>query len=72
MMKQETAVDKLTIPKLLRNNRMRHGDRKALREKDLGVWQAWTWSEIDAMEIGVYIRRSARCTQAWVEVFYTD
>ncbi len=33
---------------------------------------AWTWSEIDAMEIGVRIRRNARCTQVWAEVYYTD
>ena len=31
---------------------------------------AWTWSEIDDLEIGVYLRRG-RCTQVWVEVYYT-
>ena len=45
MMNQETAVDKLTIPKLLRRNRLRHGDRTALREKDLGVWQKVSWNQ---------------------------
>ena len=33
---------------------------------------AWTWSEIDDMQIGVTIRRSARCTQVWAEVFYSE
>ncbi len=32
---------------------------------------AWTWSEVDAMEIGVSIRQGGRCTQIWAEVFYT-
>ena len=31
---------------------------------------AWTWTEINNIEIGVYARR-ARCTQVWVEVYYT-
>lgn len=31
---------------------------------------SWTWSEIDALEAGVSIRKEGRCTQVWVEVFY--
>lgn len=38
------AVD--TFPKLLLDNARRIGDRPAIREKDLGIWQSWTWSEI--------------------------
>jgi len=44
-MKQETADGKLTIPKLLKNNRLRYGDRTALREKDMGIWQKVTWNQ---------------------------
>lgn len=32
---------------------------------------AWTWAEIDAMEIGVTIKESGKCTQVWAEVHYT-
>lgn len=32
---------------------------------------AWTWTEIDAMEIGVSLKGPARCTQVWAEVHYT-
>jgi len=38
------AVD--TFPKLLLENARRIGDRPAIREKDLGIWQSWTWSEV--------------------------
>lgn len=31
----------------------------------------WTWTEIDAMEIGVTIYKPANCTQVWAEVHYT-
>ncbi|MCP4593610.1 MAG: hypothetical protein GY842_22975 [bacterium] len=31
---------------------------------------AWTWAEIDAMEIGVASRKGARCTQIYAEVQY--
>jgi len=33
---------------------------------------AWSWTEIDGMEIGVGIRSTARCTQVWAEVFYSN
>jgi prepilin-type N-terminal cleavage/methylation domain-containing protein len=32
---------------------------------------AWTWSDINAMEIGVSLKASGRATQVWMEVFYT-
>ena len=44
-MKQETADSKLTIPRLLKHNRLRYGDRTALREKDLGIWQKVSWNQ---------------------------
>ena len=32
----------------------------------------WTWTEIDNLEIGQSIKQNGRCTQVWVEVFYTN
>jgi len=37
-----------TIPKLLLENVRVRGMRPALREKDLGIWQSWTWTEAAA------------------------
>ena len=34
-----------TFPKLLRLNASEHGGEIALREKDLGMWRAWTWRD---------------------------
>ena len=34
-----------TFPKLVRDNARRLTDRVAIREKDLGIWQAYTWSQ---------------------------
>ncbi len=46
-----------TIPKLLLRNAKQYGARPAFREKDLGIWQTWTWSqvldEIRAFSIGL-------------------
>lgn len=41
-----SALD--TFPKLLLDNARRIGDRPAIREKDYGIWQAWTWSEMQS------------------------
>ena len=35
-----------TFPKLLLNHARVRGDKIAMREKDLGIWQAWTWREV--------------------------
>lgn len=35
-----------TIPKLLLNHAKHRADRPANRQKDLGIWQSWTWSEV--------------------------
>jgi long-chain acyl-CoA synthetase len=52
-----SALD--TFPKLLIDNARRIGDRPAIREKDYGLWQAWTWSEmkseIAAMTAGLHV-----------------
>ena len=36
-----------TFPKLLRYTAEHRGDRPAYREKDLGIWQSWSWAEIE-------------------------
>ncbi|WP_269585508.1 AMP-binding protein [Roseibium sp. Sym1] len=35
-----------TFPKILLHNAKVFGDRTAFREKDFGIWQSWTWSEV--------------------------
>jgi long-chain acyl-CoA synthetase len=35
-----------TIPKLLLRNAKRHRDRPAMREKEYGIWQSWTWNAV--------------------------
>ena len=35
-----------TFPKILLRNAEVYADRPAVREKDLGIWQAWTWAEV--------------------------
>jgi long-chain acyl-CoA synthetase len=34
-----------TFPKYLLHNARTRGERVAMREKDLGIWQSWTWAE---------------------------
>ena len=34
-----------TFPKFLLLNAERFGDRPAMRHKDFGIWQSWTWKE---------------------------
>lgn len=35
-----------TIPKFLAYNAVHRRDLPAMREKDLGIWQSWTWGEV--------------------------
>ena len=35
-----------TFPKLLLNHAELRGDNPAIREKDFGIWQFWTWQEM--------------------------
>ena len=35
-----------TFPKLLLENARVRGRRPAIREKDLGIWQTWTWEDV--------------------------
>ena len=40
----ETALD--TFPKLLLDRAERFSDKHAMREKEFGIWQSWTWREL--------------------------
>jgi long-chain acyl-CoA synthetase len=46
-----------TFPKLLLRNAQKFSTRAAMREKDLGIWQSWTWAqvleEVRALAIGL-------------------
>ncbi|WP_199498831.1 AMP-binding protein [Mesorhizobium denitrificans] len=46
-----------TFPKYLLLNAQRFGDRPALRHKDYGIWQSWTWEdqldEVRAFALGL-------------------
>ena len=46
-----------TFPKLLLRNAKKYRDRPAMRHKDFGIWQTWTWSqmheEIRAFSLGL-------------------
>ncbi len=35
-----------TVPKLLLRNARIFAERPAMREKDLGIWQTWSWSQV--------------------------
>jgi long-chain acyl-CoA synthetase len=35
-----------TFPKILLRNARVYGSQPAMREKDLGIWQSWTWAEV--------------------------
>ena len=37
-----------TLPKLLDHNRQRFAASHAVREKEYGIWQTWTWAELAA------------------------
>ena len=43
-----SPADVDTFPKLLALNAHRFADRHAAREKEYGIWQAWTWSALEA------------------------
>ncbi|HEY4370743.1 MAG TPA: AMP-binding protein [Burkholderiales bacterium] len=42
------AVKADTFPQLLLHHAAVRGERPAIREKDLGIWQTWTWSQVAA------------------------
>jgi long-chain acyl-CoA synthetase len=46
-----------TVPKLLLRNAAKYAKRPAMRHKDLGIWQTWTWvqlrDEVRAFAVGL-------------------
>src|SRR5262245_50012354 len=46
-----------TVPKLLLRNAREHAQRPAMRHKDFGIWQTWSWAhladEVRAFAIGL-------------------
>src|SRR5262249_59631901 len=46
-----------TFPKLLIRNAQVRGGRPAIRHKDFGIWQTWTWAqvldEVTALSVGL-------------------
>jgi long-chain acyl-CoA synthetase len=42
------VADPLTLPRYLLRNARQHATRPAIREKDRGIWQTYTWSEYHA------------------------
>ncbi len=36
-----------TFPRLLVDRAKKFGDRPAIREKDYGIWQTWTWRQVE-------------------------
>ena len=45
-MATSAAAQADTFPKLLVRNAHLYGPRPAIRHKDLGIWQTWTWGEL--------------------------
>ena len=43
-----TESEGTTFPRLLMQHAAERGDRPATREKDLGIWQTWTWAQVAA------------------------
>jgi len=45
-----------TVPRLLKRNASKYPDAAAYREKELGIWQSWTWAEtaqeIESLALG--------------------
>ena len=45
-MARNAIADADTFPKLLIRNARVFGERPAMRRKDLGIWQTWTWAQV--------------------------
>ena len=58
------ADDDATMPRLLIEHARVRGARASIREKDLGIWQIWTWSEVlaevEALAAGLSLRGLSR------------
>ncbi len=45
-MAKDAPAEADTFPKLLIHNARARGGRAAVRHKDLGIWQSWTWAQV--------------------------
>jgi long-chain acyl-CoA synthetase len=45
---EDDVAELTTLPRVLAHNARELGDRPAIREKDRGIWQTWTWREYQA------------------------
>jgi long-chain acyl-CoA synthetase len=45
----DAAAKADTFPKLLIRNARLYGARPSMRHKDLGIWQTWTWSQVEEL-----------------------
>ncbi|HEX4858705.1 MAG TPA: AMP-binding protein [Usitatibacteraceae bacterium] len=52
--------DLTTFPQLLQKHVRERGEAIAIREKDLGIWQSWTWREADVQIRGIAAGLAAR------------
>jgi long-chain acyl-CoA synthetase len=43
---EETNTQQQTFPRMLLQHAQTRADKPAFREKDLGIWQTWSWSQI--------------------------
>ena len=54
---RSSVAESTTMPRLLIEHARVRGGRAAIREKDLGIWQTWTWSqvlgEVEALAAGL-------------------
>ena len=61
---EHAISDPVTIPRLLIAHASVRGRRASIREKDLGIWQTWTWSdvlaEVQALAAGLSLLGLAR------------
>jgi long-chain acyl-CoA synthetase len=48
-----------TVPKLLLSNARQHAERPALRHKDFGIWQTWSWSRLreEVRDLSIGLRK---------------
>ena len=46
-MVEKTVNTALTFPRLLLQHGQTRPDKAAFREKDLGIWQSWTWKQVN-------------------------
>jgi long-chain acyl-CoA synthetase len=44
-MEDADVAEPTTLPRLLQRNARNLGNRPAIREKDRGIWQSWTWRQ---------------------------